>query len=63
MAEKEEIPSPCNDNCDMDDEDICMGCFRSFMEVVTWTKVDANTRELFVKNIAERRKLYNDKLG
>jgi uncharacterized protein len=62
-ANEEEIPSPCNDNCFMDDDDICTGCFRSFMEIVKWTKVDANTRELYMKNVEERRRSYNEGKG
>lgn len=55
-----EIPSPCNDKCFVNDDDICTGCFRSFVEVLTWTKVDETTREFFMLNIEDRRKKYSD---
>lgn len=63
MNAENEIPSPCNDQCEMDDDDICTGCFRSFIEVVKWSKVDDSTRERYMKNIEERRKTYSQKQG
>jgi uncharacterized protein len=30
------IDSPCVRNCCLDDEDICMGCFRSVDEIIKW---------------------------
>lgn len=56
---EEEIPSPCNDQCDMNENDICTGCFRSFIEVVKWPKVDNATRALYLKNVEERRNNYS----
>jgi uncharacterized protein len=60
---EEEVPSPCNEECVMNDDDICTGCFRSFIEVVKWPKVDNDTRRLYMKNIEERRKKYNENQG
>jgi uncharacterized protein len=57
-AIEEEVPSPCNDNCVMNDDDICIGCYRSFIEVVKWPKADKDTRLQYLKNIEERRKNY-----
>jgi predicted Fe-S protein YdhL (DUF1289 family) len=54
-VDDEEIPSPCNNSCVMDDDNICTGCFRSFVEILTWTKVDATTREFFMMNVEDRR--------
>lgn len=31
-----EITSPCVRNCCLDDNDICMGCFRSMDEILKW---------------------------
>ncbi|MEH6346020.1 MAG: DUF1289 domain-containing protein [Bermanella sp.] len=31
-----EITSPCVRNCCLDDNDICMGCFRSMDEILHW---------------------------
>lgn len=31
-----DINSPCVRNCCLDDEDICLGCFRSIEEIMRW---------------------------
>jgi uncharacterized protein len=62
-ANEEEIPSPCNDQCVMDENDICTGCFRSFIEVVKWPKVDNKTRLQYLQNVIERRKEHAGKKG
>lgn len=30
--------SPCIRNCCLDEEDICMGCYRSLEEILIWHK-------------------------
>ncbi len=30
------IDSPCVRNCCLDDDDICVGCFRSLAEIMQW---------------------------
>ena len=30
------VESPCVRNCCLDDDDICMGCFRSVDEITGW---------------------------
>ena len=29
-------PSPCVRNCCLDQDDVCMGCFRSITEICAW---------------------------
>ena len=33
-----EVISPCISKCCLDDEDICIGCFRSMDEILVWGK-------------------------
>lgn len=49
------IVSPCVRNCCLDSDDICLGCFRSITEITQWTLVDDQTKQQFLKNIAERK--------
>ncbi len=35
--------SPCIRRCSLDDDDICLGCFRTLVEITGWH--DANSRE------------------
>lgn len=34
------VESPCIRNCCLDDNDICVGCFRSLGEIAHWSQVD-----------------------
>ena len=31
-----EVTSPCVRNCCLDDDNICLGCFRSMDEILSW---------------------------
>ena len=52
------VESPCIRNCCLDNDDICMGCFRSLTEITQWTLVNEKTRQDFLKNVAERKSKY-----
>jgi len=49
------VRSPCMRNCCLDDELICLGCFRSIEEIQEWTLVDDHRRRQILQN-AERRR-------
>ena len=51
----EPLNSPCIRNCCLDNNDICMGCFRSLTEITQWTLVDEETKQQFLKNCYERK--------
>ena len=34
------IPSPCNSICSLNDEDICIGCYRTNTEIRDWSYLD-----------------------
>ncbi|MFA5982499.1 MAG: DUF1289 domain-containing protein [Methylococcaceae bacterium] len=50
------IDSPCVRNCCLDENDICLGCFRSLSEITRWSLVDNDTKKEFLKNALDRRK-------
>jgi predicted Fe-S protein YdhL (DUF1289 family) len=50
------VPSPCIRNCCLDDEDICLGCFRSLEEIIVWGTIDAIEKRRILEIIAQRRK-------
>ncbi|MGJ0430827.1 DUF1289 domain-containing protein [Methylobacter sp.] len=54
----ESIPSPCIRQCCLNKADICLGCFRSLDEIISWTKVDEETRHQFFKQAETRRQLH-----
>ena len=47
--------SPCVRNCCLDDDDICLGCFRSLEEIKQWTMVDHHQRQVILQNAGQRR--------
>lgn len=47
--------SPCVRNCCLDDDDICLGCFRSLEEIKQWTLVDHQQRQVILQNAGQRR--------
>lgn len=60
MTNRERPESPCVDICELNNDDICTGCFRSLDEIGLWSgysdqdkrRVLENTqqRKLFLKN-------------
>lgn len=50
------IDSPCVRNCCLNNDDVCLGCFRSLFEIRHWIQVDDATRKQFLQNAALRRK-------
>lgn len=55
-----EIQSPCIRNCCLDENDICMGCFRHIDEIMQWHTADAAVKNKIQKK-AEQRKADNNK--
>jgi predicted Fe-S protein YdhL (DUF1289 family) len=49
------IASPCVRNCCLDDDDICLGCFRSIVEICAWSEASPADRTEILKRCAERR--------
>ena len=55
-AKEEVVLSPCAGVCALDDEDICIGCWRSGEEITRWGYVDNDGKRAILKNVAERMK-------
>ena len=51
---KDFVPSPCVSICALDEEDVCIGCFRSAREIGDWGRVDNNGKRQILKNVAAR---------
>jgi uncharacterized protein len=52
-----EVPleSPCVDNCCLDDDEICLGCFRSLDEIKQWNGATNPQRLAVLRNCSRRR--------
>ncbi len=53
--------SPCLRNCCLDENDICLGCFRSLSEIVAWNEMDAAKRRATLDHAEKRRLAYKIK--
>lgn len=52
----EQVLSPCVRNCCLDDNDICLGCFRHLEEIKQWTLItDDEKRAVLI--LANQRRL------
>lgn len=49
------IGSPCVRNCCLDDDDICLGCFRSIQEIMQWNALDNDEKKQVLENSEQRR--------
>ncbi len=52
------VASPCTRNCCLNDDDICLGCFRSLDEIKHWTQAEETTRQQFINSAQDRREAY-----
>jgi len=55
------VGSPCVRKCCLDDNDICVGCFRSLEEIRQWSQADDSTRQRFLANATSREEGYQQK--
>jgi predicted Fe-S protein YdhL (DUF1289 family) len=49
------VQSPCVGNCCLDDDLVCIGCFRSLDEIKEWGTVDNQRRRVILQNSARRK--------
>lgn len=52
---KDQVQSPCVENCCLNNEKICLGCFRSIEEIAQWQQMK-DTMRLDVLLKAENRR-------
>ncbi|HHO59044.1 MAG TPA: DUF1289 domain-containing protein [Thiotrichales bacterium] len=51
----DEIASPCVRNCCLDENDVCLGCYRTIGEIIAWGEAsDAKKQEILAR--AEQRR-------
>ncbi|CAA9891255.1 conserved hypothetical protein [Candidatus Methylobacter favarea] len=55
------ITSPCIRNCCLNEDNICLGCFRSLTEIISWTQADNETLQKILNNAEQRRQKHKQK--
>ncbi len=49
------VKSPCTTQCEMNSQDVCLGCFRTKGEIKLWKNLNDLARECVLHNAANRR--------
>lgn len=52
---EQKIASPCVGQCGLNEDDICLGCFRTREEVIGWSEADNEQRLNIVNNSKQRK--------
>ncbi|MGX5175546.1 DUF1289 domain-containing protein [Aliikangiella sp. IMCC44653] len=52
--------SPCISQCCLDEQDVCVGCFRHIDEITGWHGADDERRQAILKNCAKRKSQKNN---
>lgn len=56
IPSKNSLESPCVRNCCLNEQDICLGCFRSIDEICHWAQADQVLRQQILLAAEQRRK-------
>jgi predicted Fe-S protein YdhL (DUF1289 family) len=57
------IASPCTGVCRLDDDQICLGCFRSLHEIAQWSQMTASQQIRVIAGLKARREYAAIKQG
>lgn len=52
------VGSPCVRNCCLNEEDICLGCFRSLDEIIHWSESTDAERRTILASTEQRRQAH-----
>lgn len=52
---KTSLESPCIRNCCLDEQDICLGCYRSIQEITGWSQATDIKKQDILARCAQRK--------
>ena len=55
LTQGNETESPCVRNCCLNDDDICLGCFRHMDEIMAWRQLDEASKKAIINQCQKRR--------
>ena len=58
---EEGVQSPCIENCCLNNQKICLGCFRSIVEIAQWSQMNDRMRLDVLHKAENRRKVHDIK--
>jgi len=53
-----DIDKPCIKKCCLNEDDVCLGCFRTFDDMVQWHKSNIEEKTKMLKMAKERKREY-----
>jgi predicted Fe-S protein YdhL (DUF1289 family) len=56
------VSSPCTRKCTLDQNDICVGCFRSEREIIGWLRMNETEQRATLERCEERKAKQNKSL-
>lgn len=59
-ASEEEVASPCVRNCCLNEQDICLGCFRHMDEIMAWQKLNVRAKKEVLNQCLKRQELHGN---
>lgn len=62
LKNKSSVKSPCVQVCTLDENKICMGCYRSVEEVRNWFRFTDKEKKQAIKNADERRRAKDENI-
>jgi predicted Fe-S protein YdhL (DUF1289 family) len=51
---EQDVRSPCVSICALDENDLCVGCYRSGREISDWGKMSNDERKAVLQKVSER---------
>lgn len=55
------INKPCIRRCCLNEEDVCLGCFRTFDDMLQWNKAKSTEKMKMLQKAEQRKKEHNSK--
>lgn len=52
---QQNVKSPCVENCCLNEEDVCLGCFRTLDEILSWSSMSLSQKRTTL-NLCQQRK-------
>ncbi|MEH6473670.1 MAG: DUF1289 domain-containing protein [Halopseudomonas sp.] len=57
------LNSPCIRNCCLDEQDVCVGCFRTIDEILQWGGADNYRKQQILDKVTLRKQAHQYRLG
>lgn len=48
------VKSPCIEVCSLDDQDVCIGCYRTANEIIEWFSASDERKRIILSAVNER---------